>query len=193
MQTMLQLNDQQLIELFLKGKEEALQALINKYKDRVYTSIYLIVKDKYLAEDIFQDTFLKAIQTIRNGKYNEQGMFLAWLMRISHNLCVDHFRKIKKMPGVTTADGQDIFALLPFTDQNVEDKIMRRQSHERVRKMLEFLPEEQREVVILRIFSDLSFKEIAALTNVSINTALGRMRYGLINLRKLMLEKQITL
>ncbi|SKA22163.1 RNA polymerase, sigma subunit, ECF family [Chitinophaga eiseniae] len=193
MQIMYKLCDEQLITLFKKGHTSALEELVHRHKDKVYTSILLLVKDSFLAEDIFQDTFIKIIDTIRAERYTEKGKFLPWAMRIAHNLCVDHFRKIKRTPMIKTGDDKDIFDVLGFSDSCVEDKIITRQSHDRVRIMLDMLPEEQREVIILRHYAELSFKEIADLTQVSINTALGRMRYGLINLRKMMTEKQICL
>jgi RNA polymerase sigma-70 factor (ECF subfamily) len=164
-----------------------------RHKDKLYTSIFLLVKDKYLAEDLFQDMFIKVIDTIRGGRYTEEGKFLPWAMRIAHNLCVDHFRRVKRTPTIKTSDNHDIFEVLNFSNDNAEERIMKNQSYDRIRRMLDLLPEEQREVIILRHYADLSFKEIATLTNCSINTALGRMRYGLINMRKMMTEKQIAL
>ncbi len=193
MQVMYKLNDEQLITLFKKGHSSALEELVYRHKDKLYTSIVLLVKDAFLAEDIFQDTFIKIIDTIRAERYTEKGKFLPWAMRIAHNLCVDHFRKIKRTPVIKTSDDKDIFNVLGFSEPSAEEKMITRQSHNSVRKMLDLLPEEQREVIILRHYAELSFKEIADLTNVSINTALGRMRYGLINLRKMMTEKQICL
>ncbi len=193
MQIMYKLNDEQLITLFKKGHSSALEELVYRHKDKLFTSIVLLVKDPFLAEDIFQDTFIKIIDTIRAERYTEKGKFLPWAMRIAHNLCVDHFRKIKRTPIIKTGDDKDIFNVLGFSDSCAEDLMITRQSHDRVRKMLDMLPEEQREVIILRHYAELSFKEIADLTQVSINTALGRMRYGLINLRKMMTEKQICL
>ncbi|WP_295128114.1 sigma-70 family RNA polymerase sigma factor [uncultured Chitinophaga sp.] len=193
MQVMYKLNDEQLITLFKKGHSSALEELVYRHKDKLYTSIVLLVKDSFLAEDIFQDTFIKVIDTIRAGRYTEKGKFLPWAMRIAHNLCVDHFRKIKRTPLIKTSDDKDIFNVLSFSESSAEEKMITRQSHDSVRKMLDMLPEEQREVIILRHYAELSFKEIADLTQVSINTALGRMRYGLINLRKMMTEKHICL
>ena len=186
-------SDQELITLYVSGDAEALSTLILRHKNKVYTSIYLLVKDKYMAEDIFQDVLIKIIDTIRSGRYTEEGKFLPWAMRIAHNLCVDHFRKVKRTPAIKTSDDGDIFEVLNFTEDGADMKMMKRQSHDRVRRMLDLLPEDQREVIILRHYADLSFKEIASLTNCSINTALGRMRYGLINLRKMMAEKNIAL
>jgi RNA polymerase sigma factor (sigma-70 family) len=193
MKTMNNLTDQQLIHLYLDGDTDALSSLVDRYKDKIYTSIYLLVKDKYLAEGIFQDSFIKVIDTINGGRYNEEGKFLPWVMRIAHNLCIDHFRKVKRRPVIKTSDDHDIFETLNFFDAGADEKIMQTQSHERVTKMLDMLPEDQKEVIVMRHFADLSFKEIAQLTDCSINTALGRMRYGLINLRKMMIEKQIAL
>src|ERR1700709_2464613 len=187
------LNDQQLIHLHMEGDADALATIVLRYKDKIYTSIYLLVKDKYLAEDIFQDVFIRVIDTLRSGRYTDEGKFLPWAMRIAHNMCVDHFRKVKRSPSIKTSDDRDIFEVIHFTEEGADVKMMKRQSHDRVRQMLDLLPEDQREVIILRHYADLSFKEIAALTNCSINTALGRMRYGLINLRKMMTEKNIAL
>ena len=185
--------DNELIQDFQDGNVNALEILVLRHKDKMFTSILFLVKDKYLAEDIFQDSLIKIIDTIRGGRYTEEGKFLPWAMRIAHNLCVDHFRKVKRTPSIRTSDDRDIFEVLNFTEEGAEEKMMKRQSHERVRMMLDLLPEDQREVIILRHYADLSFKEIASLTNCSINTALGRMRYGLINLRKMMVQKNIAL
>jgi RNA polymerase sigma factor (sigma-70 family) len=185
--------DQQLIHMYLDGKSEALATIVTRYKDKIYTSIYLLLKDKYLAEDIFQDVFIRIIDTLKGGRYTDEGKFLPWAMRIAHNMCVDHFRKIKRNPTIKTSDDRDIFDVLNFSDASADRKMVEGQSHDRIRKMVDLLPEDQREVIILRHYADLSFKEIADLTNCSINTALGRMRYGLINLRKIMTEKQIAL
>lgn len=186
-------SDNELIHLFIDGEMAALETLILRHKDKLYTSILFLVKDKYLAEDIFQDVLIKIIDTLRAGRYTEEGKFLPWAMRIAHNLCVDHFRKVKRSPAIKTSDDRDIFEVINFTEDGADVKLMKRQSHDRVRQMLDRLPEDQREVIILRHYAELSFKEIAALTNCSINTALGRMRYGLINLRKMMTEKNIAL
>ncbi|HLO37253.1 MAG TPA: sigma-70 family RNA polymerase sigma factor [Lacibacter sp.] len=188
-----QFTDQQLVHLFKDGEGEAMETLVLRHKDKLYTSIFLLVKDKYLAEDLFQDMFIKVIDTIRGNRYIEEGKFLPWAMRIAHNLCVDHFRRVKRTPTIKTSDNHDIFEVLNFSNENAEEKMMKNQSYDRIRRMLDLLPEEQREVIILRHYADLSFKEIATLTNCSINTALGRMRYGLINMRKMMTEKQIAL
>lgn len=193
MKSLTNLTDQQLVQLYLDGDSNALSALVVRYKDKIYTSIYLLVKDKYLAEDIFQDVFIRIIDTLKGGRYSDEGKFLPWAMRIAHNLCVDHFRKVKRSPSIKTSDDRDIFEVLNFSEAGTDQKMMAEQSHNKIRMMIDLLPEDQREVIILRHYADLSFKEIASLTKCSINTALGRMRYGLINLRKLMVEKQIAL
>jgi len=193
MKTLNNLADQQLIHLYLDGDSNALSCLVERYKDKIFTSIYLLVKDKYLAEDIFQDSFIKVIDTLNSGRYNDEGKFLPWVMRIAHNSCIDHFRKVKRSPSIRTSEDHDIFETLNFTEPGADEKIMQGQSHERIRKMLDMLPLDQKEVIVMRHFADLSFKDIAQLTDCSINTALGRMRYGLMNLRKMMVEKQIAL
>ena len=162
-------------------------------KSGVFTSIYILVKDKYLAEDLFQDVFIKIIDTLRSNRYNEEGKFLPWAMRIAHNLCVDHFRKVKRTPSIVTGDDRDIFEVIDVMEAGADKAMIKSQSHARIRGVLDLLPEEQREVIVLRHYADLSFKEIAKMTNCSINTALGRMRYGLLNMRKIMVEKQIAL
>ena len=193
MKCLINLTDQQLLHKYMEGDANALATIIKRYKDKIYTSIYLLVKDRYLAEDIFQDVFIRVIDTLKSGKYTDEGKFLPWVMRIAHNMCVDHFRKIKRNPTIKTSDDRDIFEVLNFSEPGADHRMMSGQSHDRVRKMVDMLPEDQREVIILRHYADLSFKEIADLTKCSINTALGRMRYGLINLRKMMTEKQIAL
>lgn len=187
------LSDKQLLSQYMTGNESALEALISRHKEKVYTSILFFVKDHSLAEDIFQDTFIKVIDTLRSGKYKEEGKFLPWVMRICYNLCIDHFRRQKRTPTITNSEGYDIFNVLKFSDGSAEDDLIRDQTRSTVRELIDHLPPEQREVVILRHYSQLSFKEIAALTNVSINTALGRMRYALINMRKLIAEKNISI
>jgi RNA polymerase sigma factor (sigma-70 family) len=193
MQSIHQLSDAELIHAFMQGHEQALEILINRYKDKIYTAIYMLVKDHYVAEDLFQDTFLKIIRTIQAGRYTEQGKFLPWAIRVSHNLCMDHFRRTRVQLPVTLPDGRDITELLDISGESASDKMERRQTHESVRRLIEALPEEQREVILLRVYGELSFKEIAEQTSVSINTALGRMRYALINLRKLIAENQMVL
>ena len=193
MKCLINLTDQQLVHLYMDGDTDALSTLVTRYKDRIYTSIYLLVKDKYLAEDLFQDVFIRIIDTLEGGRYTEEGKFLPWALRIAHNLCVDYFRKVKRSPSIKTSDDRDIFEVLNFSEPSAEHRMMQNQTHDRVRRMIDMLPEDQREVIIMRHYADLSFKEIADLTKCSINTALGRMRYGLINMRKMMAEKQIAL
>jgi RNA polymerase sigma factor (sigma-70 family) len=185
--------DQQLVHLYMKGKEVALTELINRHKSRIYTSIYLLVKDEYLAEDIFQDTFIKVIKTLKAGRYNEEGKFLPWVLRIGHNLVIDHFRKQKRAPVITNSDGFDIFDVLGIFDESIEDKMVKEQTYNDLKALIHLLPSEQKEVLIMRHYGELSFKEIADLTGVSINTALGRMRYALNNLRKMITEKELSL
>jgi len=187
------LNDKELIALYLEGDERAFEELLSRHKQKIYTSIYLFVKDHSLAEDIFQEVFIKIIDTLRKGKYNHEGKFVQWAMRISYNMCVDHFRRTKRRPKVSPTETFDIFDVLQLPDRNAEQNMIRSQTHDKVRKLVDMLPPEQREVVILRHYADMSFKEIAKLTRVSINTALGRMRYALINIRKLIEEHQVQL
>ncbi len=193
MKDQIQLSDQQIVHMYINGDANALTTLVTRYKDKIFTSIYLLVKDRYLAEDIFQDVFIRVIDTLRSGRYTDEGKFLPWVMRIAHNLCVDHFRKVKRNPTIKTSDDKDIFEVLNFSEAGVDSRMMNEQTSDKVRRMVDLLPEDQREVIILRHYADLSFKEIAQLTDCSINTALGRMRYGLLNLRKMMTEKQIAL
>ncbi|MES2872339.1 MAG: sigma-70 family RNA polymerase sigma factor [Bacteroidota bacterium] len=186
-------SDQDLVHQYIQGHESSLEELIRRHKTKIYTSIYLLVKDSYLAEDIFQDTFIKVINTLKAGKYNEEGKFLPWVIRIAHNLVIDHFRKEKRTPVVTTVEGFDIFEVLKFYDESTEDKMIREQTHRDLRELIHLLPAEQKEVLIMRHYGELSFKEISEITDVSINTALGRMRYALNNLRKMMLSKELSL
>ena len=193
MKNLIVLTDQQLIRLFNDGESNAMEVLVNRHKERIFTSIYLLVKDKYLAEDIFQDLFIRIIETLRSGNYKDENKFVQWAVRIAHNLCVDHFRKIKNKPVIRNSDGTDIFELLNFSEKSAEDKIMQMQSNERIMKLVSQLPEDQREIIILRHFADLKFREISKILNCSVNTALGRMRYALLNLRRMIEEKQIAL
>ncbi len=187
------LNDQQLIARYLEGDERSFEVLLNRHKSKIYTSIYLFVKDQSLAEDIFQEVFIKIIETLRKGKYNHEGKFVQWAMRISYNMCVDYFRRTKRRPKVSPTETFDIFDVLPLNEDNAEQTIIKSQTHNKVRQLVDMLPPEQREVVILRHYADMSFKEIAQLTRVSINTALGRMRYALINIRKMVEEREVIL
>jgi len=186
-----QLNDKELILTYLEGNEKAFEILLNRHRNKIYTSIYLFVKDPDLAEDIFQDVFIKIIDTLRKGKYNHEGKFLQWAMRISYNMCVDHFRRSKRRTKVSATETFDIFDVLETKEDNMEVTMVKSQLHKRVRGLVDQLPPEQREVVILRHYADMSFKEISKLTRVSINTALGRMRYALINMRKMVDEREL--
>lgn len=185
--------DQDLIKLYLAGDQKSFEVLLNRHKDKIYTSIYLFVKDTALAEDIFQEVFIKIINTLREGKYNHEGKFLQWAMRIAYNMCVDHFRRNKRRAHISPTESFDIFDILPQQELNVEQSIIKNEMHDRLREIVDRLPEEQREVVILRHYADMSFKEISQLTRVSINTALGRMRYALINIRKMIEEKEVAI
>ena len=188
------LSEKELVKSFINGDHSSLQILIERHQNRLYSYIFLLVKDKQLADDIFQDTYVKVINTLRRGAYNDEGKFIQWVMRIAHNLVIDHFRKSKKVPTVDNSYNDfDVFDTVKFTDPSIEEQLVLDQIHTDVRKLLEFLPEEQREVLYLRCYSGLSFKDIAEQTDVSINTALGRMRYGLINLRKLIDERNLTM
>ncbi len=192
MKTFAHATDTQLINIFQSGDNDALETLVYRYKDKIFTSILFLVKDKYLAEDMFQEVFIKIIDTLRSNRYNEEGKFLPWALRISHNLCVDYFRKIKRTHFIGS-DERDIFEAIGAVGDAADSRISQSQTHDKVRRMLDLLPDEQREVIVLRHFAGMSFKEIADITDSSINTALGRMRYGLINLRRMVVEKQIVL
>lgn len=191
--TQQQIHDATLIQAYLGGDDKAIETLVFRYKDKIYTAIYMIVRDRYLAEDIFQETFLKLIRTLRSEKYAEQGKFLPWAMRVAHNLCMDHFRKHRQKIPVVTQDGRDVLSLMFCEKDQPGHFIEQKQVCENVRRMIERLPDEQREVVVLRIYAELSFKQIANLTGISINTALGRMRYALINLRKMIEKSRVVL
>lgn len=185
--------DRDLLRQYTNGDNRAFEILLARHKDKVYTAIFLFVKDQTVAEDIFQETFIKVIDTIRAGAYREEGKFCPWVMRIAHNLCVDYFRRNKRIPTVAPSDDFDVFNRISFSDEGPEQQYINNQTVNGVRALVDQLPPEQREVVILRHYADLSFKEIADMTHVSINTALGRMRYALINIRKMMAERHIML
>ena len=188
------LSDQELIQLFKQGDANGLEDLINRHKDRIFTAIVMLVKDRNLAEDIFQDLFIKIIDTLRSGNYTDEGKFLPWALRIAHNMCVDHFRKVKRAPAVVNNSNEyDVFETLNLSEGSAEGQITNQERNETLRRMLDNLPQDQREVIVLRHFANLSFKEIAEKTNCSINTALGRMRYGLMNIRKMMVECEVAL
>jgi len=188
-----QVSDHELINAYIAGQHSALEKLIHRHKSRIYAYILMVVKDKELAEDLFQDTFIKVINTIRSGQYKEEGKFIQWVMRIAHNLIIDHFRKSNRLPLIENSREYDIFEKVRIPVESVEEMIITEQIHKDVKKLIEYLPKEQKEVLVLRHYADMSFKDIAELTDVSINTALGRMRYALINLRKLVKEKEVIL
>lgn len=179
-----ELSDAELISLYKFGNEEAFGVLVDRHKSKVFTTIYLIVKDNNLAEDILQDVFIKVVNTIKSGRYNEEGKFKPWLMRIAHNLAVDHFRKSKRYPTVQMDEGNNVSNSLEFKEESIEADNIRNELHNQLRTHIKDLPEPQREVLLMRHYGEMSFQEIAEATGVSINTALGRMRYALINLRK---------
>jgi RNA polymerase sigma factor (sigma-70 family) len=187
------ISDSILIDQYLHGSEPALEKLISRHKARIYNFINSKVQDPDTAEDLFQDTFIKVIRTVKGGHYNEEGKFLPWVMRIAHNLVIDYFRKSNRMPRVKNTEEFDIFQLLPDGSQNAEYTLVQEQIVQDLQNLVQELPEDQKEVLIMRMYRDMSFKEIAENTNVSINTALGRMRYAIINLRKLIAENQISL
>lgn len=190
---MLQWEDSALVKEYMKGTESCLSVLINRHEARVYSYIISKIRNEDLANDVFQDTFVKVINTLRAGRYNEEGKFLPWVMRIAHNLVIDHFRRAKRMPTVSPKDDFDIFDIINDGNPTVEATMIQEQIESDLVKLVEHLPEEQKEVLKLRIYSKLSFKEIAEQTDVSINTALGRMRYALMNLRKLIAEHGVSL
>lgn len=191
--SMSRLEDRELVKLYLEGTESALAELLQRYQSKVFTHIILLVKDREIAEDIFQDTFIKVIHTLRSGRYNEEGKFLPWVTRIAHNLSIDHFRRAKKMPMSRSDEEYDVFASVSMNDDTIEDKMVEEQIHSDVKRLIDLLPAEQREVVVMRHYQGMSFKEIAEATDVSINTALGRMRYAVLNMRKIVEEKNIIL
>jgi len=178
-------DDQELIGLYLNGNNNAFNVLLNRHKEKVFTSIQFLVKDSFLAEDLFQEVFIKVVQKLRADKYHEEGKFLPWVIRIARNLCMDHFRRLKTSPRIRTDVEFDTLANYNHRSDSYEEGLIQSEEYEYVKLMVDELPADQREVVILRHFANLSFKEIATITDCSINTALGRMRYGLINLRKL--------
>ena len=185
--------DSVLVNNYINGHEKSLEILIIRHKQRIFSFILSKVSDREVAEDIFQDTFIKVINTLKKGAYNEEGKFLPWVMRISHNLIIDHFRRNKRLPKFNNTDDFDIFDVLSDEMLSVENQIIKSQILEDVRNLIEQLPDDQKEVLLMRMYRDMSFKEIAENTDVSINTALGRMRYALINLRKLIEKHNIIL
>jgi RNA polymerase sigma factor (sigma-70 family) len=188
------LNDNELVQLYIDGNEESLVVLLNRHKRKIFTSIVAIVRDNQLADDIFQDTFFKVIQTLKKGQYNEEGKFLPWVIRIARNLIIDHFRRIKKMPPAPVYrndEGEEVSVFNSLANEEDEDSLNKLLFKKNIRNLINELPEDQREVVLMRIYYDMSFKEISEFTNVSINTALGRMRYALINLKKMIEERNM--
>ena len=178
------LNDKDLVKGFIKGNDRYFEVLLSRYKSKVFTTIYLIVKDRFVAEDLFQDVMIKVVRMIRKGKYNEEGKFLPWVVRIARNLAIDHFRKIQRNPLQRESEDYDIFHAAK-ADTNAEQEIIKQENVRYIRELIQQLPDKQREVLVMRSYADLSFKEIAEITDVSINTALGRMRYALLNLKRL--------
>ena len=188
------LSDKQLVDSYRNGNVASFELLVERHQNKVFSYILSLVRDRQLADDIFQDTFLKIIRTIKAGAYKEEGKFIQFAMRIAHNLIIDHFRKSKRLPMVDAVNKEyDLIDNAKITDLSVEDKMVTEQVYDDIRKMIDFLPEEQREVLNMRMYADMSFKEIADATNVSINTALGRMRYAIINLRKMAKENNLSL
>ncbi len=189
-----QVSDHELVREFMNGKQSCLQILIDRHKDKVFTYILMMVKDEHLAEDLFQDTFIKVLHSLNRGKYQENGKFVSWVVRIAHNLIIDHFRKAKQLRTYSNDNYEgDLFNSKRFAEATIEEQMVEEQIHKNVKDLIELLPEEQKQVVLLRHYVGLSFKEIAEHTGVSINTALGRMRYALINLRRTAEEKNMTL
>jgi RNA polymerase sigma-70 factor (ECF subfamily) len=189
-----QRSDQDLVKLFIQGDQSSIEVLINRHKNKVFTYIILIVKNQSLAEDIFQDTFIKVIKSLKEGKYKDNGKFVSWVIRIAHNLTIDHFRKEKQINTYSNEDYEaDIFNSRKLSESTIEDIMVESQIIKEVRLLIDELPEDQKQVILLRHYGGLSFKEIAEQTDVSINTALGRMRYALINMRKLIEEKNLSL
>ena len=185
--------DALLVKNYIAGDENSLSILINRHQSKIYGFIYSKLSDRDIADDIFQDTFIKVIKTLKSNSYNEEGKFLPWVMRISHNLIIDHYRKNKKMPMFRETEDFSIFSIMSDNVPNIESQLITSQVESDLRKLIEELPEDQKEVLVMRMYQDLSFKEISELTGVSINTALGRMRYAIMNLRKVIDKHQIIL
>lgn len=187
------ISDQELIRNYVNGNEASLETLVKRHQRSIYTAIYMLIRDRNLADDIFQETFIKIIHTLKNGNYNEEGKFLPWAARVARNLCIDYIRKMKRDVTITDTAGNDLFSYLSIAEEPKEDAIIRHQSEQNVRDLIRLLPEEQRQVLIMRHWGNMSFKEIADATGVSINTALGRMRYALTNLRRMMDKQQMKI
>ena len=188
----IQVSDAALLSAYIQGDDKAFETLVKRSKSKVYTTIYLIVKDRYIAEDLMQEAYMKAIDVMKSGRYNEEGKFLPWILRIAHNMAIDHFRKEKRYPTIVLEDGSKVFNSFEFAEDSVEDMQLKADQVANVRELIKKLPDEQREVLVMRHYEDLSFQEIADQTGVSINTALGRMRYALINLRKMLTKQEIA-
>lgn len=189
----IQPSDALLVQNYIAGNEEALSTLIKRHESRIYGFIYSKISDRDVSNDIFQDTFIKVIKTLKSNSYNEEGKFLPWVMRISHNLIIDHFRKNKKMPLFRETEEFSIFSIMSDDSPTIENKIIADQVELDIKKLIEELPLDQKEVLVMRMYQDMSFKEISEITGVSINTSLGRMRYALMNLRKVIDKHQIVL
>ncbi len=188
----IQVSDAALLSAYIQGDDKAFETLVKRSKSKVYTTIYLIVKDRYIAEDLMQEAYIKAIDVMKSGRYNEEGKFLPWILRIAHNMAIDYFRKEKRYPTVVLEDGSKVFNSFQFAEDSIEDIQLKADQVANVRELIKKLPDEQREVLVMRHYEDLSFQEIADQTGVSINTALGRMRYALINLRKMLNKQEIA-
>lgn len=182
-------SDNDLVAAYMNGDRQAFEVLLSRHKNKIYNYILSLIKDRALADDIFQDTHIKVVNTLRNGNYRNEGKYIQWVMRIAHNLVIDHFRRSQRFPTVRTDENFDIFDVLGNSEESIEQKLIREQINDDVKKLIRQLPEEQRKVLVMRHYSNMSFKDIAAKTDVSINTALGRMRYALINLRRMAEEK----
>ena len=186
------LSDAELLSHYKQGNEKAFEVLLRRHKSKIYSTIFTIVKDQYVAEDLMQDVFIKIIDIIRSGRYNEEGKFIQWASRMAHNLAIDNFRRNKRYPTIVLEDGMNVFNSLHFAEETVEEVRIKNETHTSLRNMIQTLPEPQREVLLMRHYAEMSFQEIAEATGVSINTSLGRMRYALINLRKLMEKTNVA-
>jgi RNA polymerase sigma-70 factor (ECF subfamily) len=193
MKNVQQISDQELVHLYIQGNEACLEQLVKRHQRSIFSAIYLLVKNRALAEDIFQETFIKIIHTLRLGNYNEEGKFGPWAVRIGRNLTIDYIRKQKRNLTITDSDGNDILSYIQIAEESREDKLIQYQTEQNIKELVKRLPDEQREVLIMRHWGDMSFKEIADKTGVSINTALGRMRYALNNLRKMMDQQTVKI
>ncbi len=193
MKNVQQISDQELVHLYIQGNEACLEQLVKRHQRSIFSAIYLLVKNRALAEDIFQETFIKIIHTLRQGNYNEEGKFGPWAVRIGRNLTIDYIRKQKRNLTITDSEGNDILSYIQIAEESREDKLIQYQTEQNIKELVKRLPDEQREVLIMRHWGDMSFKEIADKTGVSINTALGRMRYALNNIRKMMEQQTVKM